>query len=372
VGVSQGVTLTIEPGTILNLNSNYIIVNGTLLAKGTNTDKIGINGFDSSPQVTPVQSAPANSARHAGFTFNDYTRIGPGSVIENALINSTSIALGKLDQINNCIIIGSIGTGPSAIISNSQVTGRIDTGGTAKVFNNEVKGEVHAKGGSPEIYNNSITGNDGITFELTDNIVISGNTVSYCNVGIQGSDFATITNNLIIDNNCGILVGYLGGDIKENTVARNRIGIRQFTTSIPSLAISNNNFENNGYNYYITGEGFNANAPQNWWGTTNTTSISQTIHENKNNFDFGTVAFTPFLTTPNSEAPAIPTPTLTPTPNASLLPSQNPTSTSNQSNSNNSAFFRLDWTQTAIVAGLGITAIVLIVVAIMFLNKMRK
>ena len=33
--VSKGVTLTIEDGTTINLNGRYIMVNGTLAAKGT-------------------------------------------------------------------------------------------------------------------------------------------------------------------------------------------------------------------------------------------------------------------------------------------------------------------------------------------------
>jgi hypothetical protein len=61
VGVSQGVTLTIEPGTTVNLNNYYIIVNGTLVAKGTSTDKIQINGVDGSPPGIPLGSSLAIS-----------------------------------------------------------------------------------------------------------------------------------------------------------------------------------------------------------------------------------------------------------------------------------------------------------------------
>ena len=34
IGIYQDVTLTIQPGVIVNLNGNYIQVNGTLAARG--------------------------------------------------------------------------------------------------------------------------------------------------------------------------------------------------------------------------------------------------------------------------------------------------------------------------------------------------
>ncbi len=43
IGVPVGVTLTIEPGTVVNFNDYYIQVNGTLSAKGTDTEKITLN-----------------------------------------------------------------------------------------------------------------------------------------------------------------------------------------------------------------------------------------------------------------------------------------------------------------------------------------
>ena len=353
VRVNDGITLTIEAGVTVNLNSHYIQVDGTLMARGTSTEKIQINGING---FSPLSSSLAIASSPAGITFNDYNRIGAGSIIENAIINSTSIALGNSDKINACTIIGSVGTGQSSIISNSQVIGQIDTGGTSQILNNNISGKIQALGGSSVISNNVITAN-GISFESTDNIVISGNTISQCNVAIQGRDYATITNNLIINNGVGILFGYLGGVVEENTIAQNQIGIKQNTLSVPTLTIIYNNFENNPFNYYLAGQGFDIEVPQNWWGTTNETTISQTIYDNKNDFNLGTVTFVPFLTTPSSEAPAIPTPSPTPTPNASSLPSQKPTATPNQSGYNNAAFFGLDWGEIAIIALLGVIAV---------------
>ena len=42
--VNIGATLTIEPGVIVNFNGFYIRVNGTLIARGTATEKVYFNG----------------------------------------------------------------------------------------------------------------------------------------------------------------------------------------------------------------------------------------------------------------------------------------------------------------------------------------
>ena len=41
----DGVTLTIEPGTVVNLGSNYIQVNGTLRAEGSENQLIKFSGI---------------------------------------------------------------------------------------------------------------------------------------------------------------------------------------------------------------------------------------------------------------------------------------------------------------------------------------
>src|SRR5665647_583394 len=40
VAVAAGVTLTIEPGVIVNFGTCFLDVNGTLIARGTSSDKI--------------------------------------------------------------------------------------------------------------------------------------------------------------------------------------------------------------------------------------------------------------------------------------------------------------------------------------------
>ena len=72
-----------------------------------------------------------------------------------------------------------------------------------------------------------------------------------------------------------------------------------------------NNFANNS-NYNInlsngaSGVLNDVNATYNWWGTTNTADINQSIYDSYDDFNLGTVTFTPFLNETNTFAPEIP------------------------------------------------------------------
>lgn len=50
--VGNGVTLTIEAGVTVNFNSYYIVVNGTLRARGSSADQIHFNGEKSRSRVS--------------------------------------------------------------------------------------------------------------------------------------------------------------------------------------------------------------------------------------------------------------------------------------------------------------------------------
>ena len=367
MGVSQGVTLTIEPGATVNLNSYYITVNGTLIAKGTNSDKIQINGIDGSPPGIPLGSSLAISFTYGIIINNNENSIG--STFENVIINSVRMALGSSSIIDHCTVIGFV-AGQSTIISNNLVTGVLFAGGNSQVLNNTIKGGIQAEYESPIISNNVISGGgrgNGIWFYLSDNITISGNTITDCEQAIfaQGGN-GIIDRNFIADNTDGITISY-GATVtlQKNTIEKNRVGI-QVGSDVRPVVIYNNLLDNS-YDIYL-GSSVNINVANNWWGTTDTQAINQTIFDNKNDFNLGTVTFVPFLTTPNTEAPAIPPQSPTPTSNTSALPSQNPISTPNQPSSNKGAPIDLDWIGIGIIALLSIIA-VLLVTAIIFLHK---
>jgi hypothetical protein len=283
-------------------------------------------------------------------------------VTASMMNSNVGIAInGGSPVISNNIIIGGVevGGGGSPVISNNTITGGMGVyGGSPVISNNQISGgssyfyigrnfdrdyDVIAIGGecSPVISNNNITGNSaGIGFDLYNGgsnnyfASISGNNIYGCGLGIgfgsigggtvsisdniiyncgtgilfgnSGLDTLTIERNLIVNNTDGIKIGSLKTTIRANSIANNSVGIS--IESSPSSTIINNNIQNNTqYSIKLSqGVSNDVNATYNWWGTTDIPTINQTIHDNKNDFNLGTVNFIPFLTAPNPEAPVIP------------------------------------------------------------------
>jgi parallel beta-helix repeat protein len=329
--VSEGVTLTIEPGVAVNLNDHYIQVNGTLRAIGSSNDKIHINGVGGT-------SSPEGKITFTAINEGYSEQTGSGSIIENAIIDSTHIdvVVSSVKIVKN-IISGVISAGASSIISNNIITGKVGASGSAVVSNNTITGSIGLRGGSASILNNTITGgsDDGITLELTESPLIFGNTISGCSgVGISVGGSATIERNLVKNNNYGISV-YVEGwaTIQNNTISNDDVGLK-YGSTVAFPTISYNNFEGNSYNFYLD-VSKDIDIINNWWGTTDTQAISQSIFDFEDDFNLGTVNFTPFLTEPNPEAtPAViyvptttPPPTTPPPTNSSTptpTPSQEP------------------------------------------------
>src|SRR4030067_1549965 len=76
--VGNGVTLTIEAGATVNLGSYYIMVNGTLRARGSVAEKVQSNG---------------GSIIFTNYSSNWNEATGLGSIIENANLSTTSISI---------------------------------------------------------------------------------------------------------------------------------------------------------------------------------------------------------------------------------------------------------------------------------------
>ena len=118
--------------------------------------------------------------------------------------------------------------------------------------------------------------------------------------------------------------------------------------------------------YSFEGISTNVNATYNWWGTTDTQAINQTIHDNKNDFNLGTVEFVPFLTAPNPEAmpnpnapiPTPPAPTSTQSPSASPKVSRSPSSSPSQAEANTTSSL------SAELISDGIVTVVIVAVAV--------
>jgi hypothetical protein len=162
--------------------------------------------------------------------------------------------------------------------------------------------------------------------------IVSDNSIVGCQIGIttSGDSSPLIERNLIKESNqYGLMIQTANTIATSNTITGCRIGV-VFGLSYESIthylfgaqpSISNNNiFGNIKYNFYSKAED-NLVLTNNWWGTTDSQAINQTIYDFKNDFNLGIVNFIPFLNAPNPNAPAIQAPTRTPTPSPSPSPS---------------------------------------------------
>jgi len=337
-----------EAGATVNLNDYYIQVNGTLVSRGSSSDQIHFNGG----RIT--FTSVSNS-------WNEQT--GSGCIIENAILGAITLSNAS-PKINNNIIRGNIVGEGSPIISNNTISGYIsddsfhsvESGSPIIINNNITGGCIAQEGGSPVISKNIISGITSydefnrptqqsleIAVSGNNNARVSDNIISGCSVNILvGGGTPTIERNLITQGGHGIKIDSGAKPlIQNNTITKNAVGIICASSDLSTI-IYNNIYDNyreeygkldNNFDIYLDSGAINdINAAYNWWGTTDTAAISQKIYDFDDDFNLGTVTFTPFLTAPNPEAPvatSVPTSSPPPTtsPSTTPTPSQEPQQT---------------------------------------------
>lgn len=314
--IDEGVTLTIEPGVTVNFNDYFMAVGGTLFAIGTETDKIVMSG--------------------SGFAYTGelegrivFLSTSTDSIIEYAEITSSPR-----------VIIGIYESSPtisSNIIRDSRNGGSLFCA-------------IYIRDGSPLITGNIISNNSrGIYLGGTtrrEQTVITGNTISNNDVGIYlsyDSSSPLISDNIISNNIFGIIADCM---FSSATVTRNLIinnygtletgypapliteGGAMLFISGPGMKISNNTICGNAYAMDIRGERWSnisqnnifgnidqsirngldsdINAVSNWWGTTNTSLIDQSIIDFYDDWALGKVNYSPILDSFNPDAPMLP------------------------------------------------------------------
>jgi hypothetical protein len=332
VSLSNGATLTIQPGASILLGQYNLLINGTLRAQGTLANPIrfqgGANGIDSKGSlIYPITFTPFSTA------WNQQTNTG--CIIENAVLQSTSVYIGSSPKISFSTLNYSF----------------------ILIMNSTLNAEPQPVPASPTISNNTFNGaGDPLAIATFSSIgLIANNTISGYTTGIEiHSDRGTkIQTNLITNNINGIqLIGQqtlVVANIQNNTITGNNVGISlqklPGVSMVPTIQF-NNIYANSVCNINSTVPD-PLNASNNWWGTTNAGTINQTIFDSKQNSTYGTVTFIPFLTAPNTAAPSAPTttpqpttspintPTVTNTPSQTYTPNPSSTSTSTPTTTGN-------------------------------------
>jgi parallel beta-helix repeat protein len=417
--INEGVTITVEAGNVINFNGHYIRVNGTLILQPGVTVNFASGG--GSIQVNGVLSAPGTSANpiringeasyYAMFAPSSYSPItfsktstgwneatASGSIIENAVLNYTTIETSTSIKISNNII----NSGEISVL-----------GGSPVISYNSVSSFIHIEGGNCLISNNQITngfilysndnGGEGAT--IINNVISHAQSVSGTKDGIwfsgESVGHVLVQNNLISDNYFGIQILSPNVSnmpttltIQDNTISNNNVGISVSNSYTPT--ITGNNLLNNNVSIQLATDYSSHSkdiiASDNWRGTTDTSAIDKLIYDFYDDFNLGKVTYTPFLTSANPNAapdlnalPPIPTsspstlPTEAPTSNSTSMPTlnptttpslQNPTSTPDQLSSRANILFDFDWGEVAIIAVLCVIA-VLLFVNILFRNRKK-
>lgn len=355
--VNSGVTLTVEPGVTIQIPSNCILqVNGSLVARGTSSEKIHFTGGDISLESSSFDCVIENAVLNpTNLIVSSSATISSNTIIGRASSNSFEpvLVMGSSPTISNNLIYGADSQrgicikGGFPVITSNGVMGMIinDEGTTEAVpviSHNTIEGGISLSQSGAIITNNLITGFKYINFNgdveslynLTytswlgsgigitanyDNIqhgngaVITDNVITGCLDGIsvlQGGN--TIIQRNIIDNTSREAV-HIASDsiISDNTIRNNQRGI--VVSNAPIVTVNNNNLENNvNYSFYLY-TGNDIDATSNWWGTTDTQAIESSIWDSTFEPNDGIVSINPILNGPNSQA----------IPNSMIFPSIN-------------------------------------------------
>lgn len=310
--VEKGVTLTIEPGVEVRFEDFYYLqIEGKLVAQGTKDDMIVFTSNKTSP-------APGdwNAIRFMDNCDN-------GSSIEYCKIEYSGGSFAWGSAIN---IEGGI---PS--ITNNYIT-KCEGGiclssedpyqGTFYAINNTIKNNAgrgitineYASNIEVDLSDNEINNNSGHGIYIrvrrsSGELTFIKNNVIRDNIGrgitfTASNEYMNVSNNLVINNSGGGIVFQAGsheipGVLENNTITYNEDGIRiEGAESPPVYSWQYNNIHDNiGYNV-LNDDVNDWYLPNNWWGTTDTDLINQSIFDYYDDFNYGKVIYNPFLMGP--------------------------------------------------------------------------
>jgi hypothetical protein len=383
--INSGVTLTLEAGAILNIGDYYLQVDGTLRSIGTSSNKAEILSTLSIRMEDPIgyinftdSCTSWNEQTGSGCilenTLINQTIIYTGN--STVKINSDTINFQGNMMVDNVALSIKGGETP---VTNSIINAAVMTlGGTSTISGNTITGGLALYGGSPTATNNDVSGGSTYIYFAKDEtrvyntIAIRGvcsPTVSDNDVhgsihvgdyrgyegpatitdnriygSITGQGNLAITNNKIFggitttDTNVNIQGNQISGNaqtgvsisddavFKHNSISGFNVSIlvnpSSSGTSYPT--IKNNNIQNWGQ-YCIKNLASNdVDASNNWWGTTDIQTITQSVYDQTYDFNLGKVNITPILNEPDTSTPEI-LPVQTSTPTATVEASPTPT-----------------------------------------------
>ena len=323
--ISEGITLTIEPGVEVRFDGSYYLqVDGTLVAYGTEESMITFTSNRANP-------APGDwGGIYFTPTSQDAVLDSEGNYLQGSVIRYATIEYGGAQP---SIMNGVLWFDASPLIANSIISHNklsiSSHSGQPVISNNRIEyndQHILVWGGEPIIQDNlirknrpgAICWNWGSSGGVLSGNVIMQNTGRSCN----GDGTINVEPPVIVQRN--LIAGNTGSrsaisirssrdsvTVTDNTITGNSVDTISLDTYYPELPapeIHRNNIYDNGGQYDITlMDAFGvpgAEAQENWWGTTDTAVIDQRIYDFYDDFNLGKVSYAPILTAPSTTAPS--------------------------------------------------------------------
>lgn len=334
--VDSAVTLTIEPGVEVRIDSSYsFYVNGRIIAVGTFTDTISFTANSMNPIAHPwegitftLKSVDTSKLQYCLFTHaivSIYTT-GAKLKISNSTFKHNNIGIhinsvpsfnySDYIYINKCLITendtGIYNTGNQLI--------RSDVDENEISFNSIGLREENSRDGLRNFNDNHFNYNTigysstGQQFGSRRN-TYKGNTLYGVYVkAASPENIGYISENIFIYNATAIYMDNADrGQIYYNTIAYNGIGIDDNfsytgTASRNFLSLNYNCYFNNAYYNFIENGRFDISTKNDWWGTTSTGAIDSAIYDFYDDSTKGKVTYNPISTITNNCKPVSPPP----------------------------------------------------------------
>jgi hypothetical protein len=314
--IEHGITLTIEPGVKVKFDGDYYIqIKGKLTAEGNENNMITFTSNKLLPRPGDWDS----------IIFME--NADNGSIIKYCIIEYGQ-GSNKYDSV--VYIEGGIQTITHNLFQNNYGGIHLDNDRSLKgIFTVKYNTIVYNKGsaGTHRSGNGIIIDGDNFNLDivLSDNIInnnfgtgiiimrgvgcsinINNNTINrndYFGIWLEGTNkLLEVKNNLIFGNErCGVNEK-MPQIFENNTVAYSEYGILTEGVRNQNYKWQNNNIYNNSVNLKNKEES-DWNFNNNWWGTTDTDLINQSIYDYYDDFNFGKINYLPILTEPNPNAP---------------------------------------------------------------------
>jgi hypothetical protein len=301
LGIEKNATLTIESGVQVLVDGGYYIgIKGKIIANGSENEPIVFTtknneyGWQGIQFITDVDGG--NTWQGSLFNYVEISHAHRGISSNNGIGSSE-----PLITITNSLFdtIGYDGIylwGLPCVIENNYFTNINGNPGYHYAIN--ARGPIITKNIIENSKSSGILGN--VNCGDCPNPIISGNRLTNLGgAGIDGTE-SIITNNLIFNNDVGI-IATLNSEVHYNTIYNNNIGI----ISTHGNFISNNNiFSNIQWNLKNVSQ-IDMLVDSNWWGELDLAGIGNFIYDYYDDFTLGKVNYIPFLTSPDPDAPPI-------------------------------------------------------------------